>query len=121
MTDDSRSEWIAAIDARVRRSTGLADVTGDPVVLEARIVHDDGRVSAHHLVLGSGPARVVDGAADHADVTLTATESAATGLRAGTVNAQECLAAGTLRMQGSPEVLTRFVPDLVTLAGLVGG
>jgi hypothetical protein len=55
---------------------------------------------------------VAPGPADRADLTLIATEAAARGLHTGTTNAQSCLADGTLRLRGNPEVLTRHAAVL---------
>ena len=97
---------MRALDDRVRRLVELTDVP-ERVVVEQRVLHDDGTVSVHHLVAGPGPARIHEGPAADADVTLIATEAAARALRAGTTNAQTCLADGSLRMRGNPEVLLR--------------
>lgn len=117
-TRPSDAETIAALDARVRGLAELADAP-ETVVVEQRTVHDDGTVTVHHLVVGPGPARVRPGPADGPDLTLVATAAAAAALRAGTANAQSCLADGSLRMRGNPDVLVRRLPALLRLGGSV--
>ena len=107
---DEHAARVADLDARVRALAELADV--EPVVVEQRVRHDDGSVTVHHLVAGPGPARVLVGPADDPDLVLIATEAAAAALRSGTVNAQTCLADGSLRIRGNPDVLVRRLPDL---------
>jgi hypothetical protein len=99
-------EWVAALDAAARESEALRDAADEPVVIEQRVVRSGDEV-AYHLVLGPGPARVHAGRAAAPDLTMVTTEEAAARLHAGTANAQECLADGTLRLRGNPEVLTR--------------
>lgn len=99
-------EWIEALDALARGAPELADVSTHPVVLEQQVVGDAG-VRRYHLVLGPGPARVVAGPAAAPDLTVIATEDAARRIHEGRANAQQCLADGSLRLRGNPEVLTR--------------
>jgi len=85
------------------------------VVVEQQVITARGEV-VYHLVVGPGPARVHPGRAAEADLTMIATEDAARRIHAGLANAQQCLADGTLRLRGNPEVLTRRL----TLLGQVG-
>jgi hypothetical protein len=111
--------WVDALDARVRAEASLADA-GDPaVVVEQRVQTATGTV-AYHLVLGPGPARVHSGAAPRADLTMVTTEAAARRIHAGTTNAQACLADGTLRLRGNPDVLTRRAAVLGRVGDLFG-
>lgn len=112
------AEWIAGLDALAQDAEDLADATDHPVVIEQQVVDDHGATTTYHLVLGPGPARVRPGSAGHADLTLVATEAAARGIRDGTANAQRCLADGTLRLRGNPEVLTRQVDVLARVGDL---
>lgn len=100
------AEWIAELDDRARAAAELVDAAADPVVVEQR-VRTAGADVVYHLVLGPGPARVVAGPADAPDLTMVTTEDAARRIHAGRANAQTCLADGTLRLRGNPDVLTR--------------
>ncbi len=112
------SAWVADLDARVGSVAELADVA-EPAVVELQIVGDDGPAVVLHLVTGAGPARVLPGPADSPDLTLIASAAAAGALVAGTTNAQTCLADGSLRMRGNPDVLLRRLPGLARV-GSVG-
>ncbi|MFO1538561.1 MAG: SCP2 sterol-binding domain-containing protein [Actinomycetota bacterium] len=111
-------DWVGALDAAVREAPDLADAADPPVVIEQRVVTDDGEV-AYHLVLGPGPARVRAGRAAVADLTMIATAEAARQLHAGDANAQQCLADGTLRLRGNPDVLTRRAAALARVGVLL--
>lgn len=113
-------EWIAGLDTIARSAEELSDASDHPVVIEQQVIDDRGTTTTYHLVLGPGPARVNPGSAGHADLTLVATEAAARGIRDGTANAQRCLADGTLRLRGNPEVLTRQVDVLARVGDLFG-
>jgi hypothetical protein len=104
--------WVARLDELAQAAPTLADAADEPVVIEQQVLRSDGDTVVYHLVLGRGPARVAPGPADRADLTLIATEAAARGLHTGTTNAQSCLADGTLRLRGNPEVLTRHAAVL---------
>jgi hypothetical protein len=103
--------WLAHLDELAQRAVDLAD-TAAPLVIEQQVLRRDGDTVVYHLVLGPGPARVRPGPAEHADLTLVATEPAARGIHDGTTNAQACLADGTLRLRGNPDVLTRHTAVL---------
>lgn len=98
--------WVAALDDRARNAPALVDAAEAPVVVEQQVLTADGAVT-YHLVLGPGPARVLPGPADAPDLTMVTTEAAARRIHAGLANAQTCLADGTLRLRGNPDVLTR--------------
>lgn len=110
-------EWVAGLDAVARSSSDLAGCADEAVVVEQRVVTDAGTV-AYHLVLGPGPARVHGGSAPHADLTMVTTEAAARRIHDGDANAQSCLADGTMRLRGNPEVLTRRVVALSRVGDL---
>jgi hypothetical protein len=110
--------WLADLDELAQRAAELADVDDQPLVVEQHVARDDGATVVYHLVLGPGPARVRPGPAVRADLTLVATEAAALGMHTGTTNAQACLADGTLRLRGNPEVLTRHVAVLARVGDL---
>jgi len=110
-------EWVAALDDLARAAVDLADAAEEPVVVEQQVVTASGTV-AYHLVLGPGPARVRAGHAARADLTMVTTEDAARRIHAGTANAQSCLADGTLRLRGNPDVLTRRAAVLGRTADL---
>jgi hypothetical protein len=118
MAEFLTADWIAALDAVAQRSADLTDVADPPVVIEQQVIDEAGGIVAYHLVLGRGPARVLAGPAPHADLTLVATAAAARAIHAGTANAQTCLADGTLRLRGNPEVLTRKVAVLARVGDL---
>jgi hypothetical protein len=114
------AEWIADLDAIARASTELADAADEPVVVEQQVLTDAGTVT-YHLVLGPGAARVIAGPAAHADLTMVTTQDAARRIHAGTANAQSCLADGTLRLRGNPDVLTRRAAALGRVGDLFAG
>jgi hypothetical protein len=111
--------WIAALDARARVVDDLADAADEPVVVEQQVLTADGTLT-YHLVLGPGPARVRPGPADSPDLTMVTTEDAARRIHAGVANAQACLADGTLRLRGNPDVLTRRAAVLGRVGDLFG-
>jgi hypothetical protein len=113
-------EWVADLDAIARTAADLAGAVDEPVVIEQQVLTDTGIV-AYHLVLGPGPARVIAGPAAHADLTMVTTEDAARRIHAGTANAQSCLADGTLRLRGNPDVLTRRAAALGRVGDLFAG
>ena len=106
------------LDTLAQNAEELADAAAMPVVIAQQGVDEHGTTTTYHLVLGPGPARVRPGSADHADLTLVATEAAARRIRDGTANAQRCLADGTLRLRGNPEVLARQVAVLTRVGDL---
>ena len=106
------TEWLARLDDLAQAAADLADAADPPVVIEQQVQRGDGDTVVYHLVLGPGPARVYAGHAARADLTLVATEDAAGRLHASRTNAQACLADGTLRLRGNPEVLTRHAAVL---------
>jgi hypothetical protein len=99
--------WLARLDDLAQAAPALADAADGLLVIEQQVLRDGGEPVVYHLVVGPGPARVHAGPATRADLTLVATEVAARGIHDGTTNAQSCLADGTLRLRGNPEVLTR--------------
>ena len=108
--------WLARLDELAQASPDLADVADVPVVIEQRVLRADGTTVVYHLVLGPGAARVHPGSADQADLTLVANEDAARGIHDGTTNAQRCLANGSLRLRGNPDILTRHAAALDRIA-----
>lgn len=114
------AEWVAELDGIARTSADLVDAAEDTVVVEQQVLTEAGPV-AYHLVLGPGPARVVAGPAAHPDLTMVTTEDAARRIHAGTANAQSCLADGTLRLRGNPDVLTRRAAALGRVGDLFAG
>jgi len=112
-----RAEWVARLDELAQAAPELADATDPPVIVEMTVNAAAGTV-AFHLVLGPGPARVHPGSAPHADLTMIATEDAARRIHEGTANAQACLADGTMRLRGNPEVLTRRADVLARVGDL---
>ena len=104
--------WLARLDELAQDSEALAGVADAALVIEQQVLRADGDTVVYHLVLGPGRARVRPGPADGADLTLVADEAAARGIRDGTANAQTCLADGTLRLRGNPDVLTRHAAVL---------
>jgi hypothetical protein len=104
--------WLAHLDDLARVSDALADVAEGSVVIEQQVVRGDGNTVLYHLVLGQGPARVHPGPAARADLILVATEDAARRIHEGSTNAQACLADGTLRLRGNPDVLSRHADVL---------
>jgi hypothetical protein len=106
------ASWLDRLDELAQASVALADLADTPVVIEQQVLRPGGDTVVYHVVLGPGPARVHRGGAVRADLTLVATEAAARGIHDGTVNAQTCLADGTLRLRGNPDVLTRHAVAL---------
>lgn len=124
MTDGPAPEflgpgWVDALDATLAAATDLVDAADPPVVIEQRVVGDAGEV-AYHLVLGPGPARVRPGRAAAPDLTMITTRDAARRIHGGTANAQQCLADGTLRLRGNPDVLTRRAAVVARVGHLLG-
>jgi hypothetical protein len=113
--------WLARLDELAQGSAALAGVADEPVVIEQRVLRAGGDTVVYHLVLGPGPARVRVGPADEADLTLVADETAALGIHEGTANAQSCLADGTLRLRGNPDVLTRHAAVLDRIGDVFAG
>jgi hypothetical protein len=107
MAEFLSAAWLAHLDELAQAATDLADAADATLVIEQQVFRTDGDLVVYHLVLGPGPARVEVGPADHADLTLVATEVAARGIHDGATNAQACLADGTLRLRGNPDVLAR--------------
>ena len=112
MAEFLSAAWLARLDELARAASALADAADEPVVIEQHVVRDDGDTVVYHLVLGPGSARVHEGPAARADLILVATEDAARRIHAGATNAQSCLADGTLRLRGNPDVLARHVEVL---------
>ncbi|MFM8303390.1 MAG: SCP2 sterol-binding domain-containing protein [Actinomycetota bacterium] len=110
-------EWVADLDRVARTAADLTDCADDTVIIEQQVATETGIV-AYHLVLGPGPARVHAGRAPEADLTMIATEAAARRIHGGDANAQTCLADGTLRLRGNPEVLTRRASALSRVGDL---
>jgi hypothetical protein len=112
MAEFLSAAWIAHLDELAGAATDLADAADTRLVIEQQVHRDDGSTAVYHLVLGPGRASVEPGPADHADLTLVATEAAARGIHDGATNAQSCLADGTLRLRGNPDVLIRHAAVL---------
>jgi hypothetical protein len=112
MAEFLSAAWLAHLNDLARGAADLADAAETRLVIEQQVLRHDGDTTVYHLVLGPGPARVEPGPADHADLILVATEVAARGIHDGATNAQSCLADGTLRLRGNPEVLTRHAAVL---------
>lgn len=111
------AQWIAELDRLAREAPQLADAAEEPVVVEQRVT-GEARTVVYHLVLGPGPARVYEGPAERPDLTLVITEESARRIQAGTANAQRCLADGSLRLRGNPDVLTRRAGVLTRVGDL---
>jgi len=104
--------WLVRLDELAQESPALSDAADDAVVIEQQVLRDDGATVVYHLVLGPGPARVREGPAPDAALILVATEDAARRIHTGATNAQACLADGTVRLRGNPEVLARHADVL---------
>jgi hypothetical protein len=98
-------EWIAALDAAAREAPVPAGVrlTIQQVVTDGG---DDEEVT-YHLVFDDGRLRVFPGEADAPDVTLVQTREVAAALSSGTLNAQQALEAGRLKLRGDIGHLAR--------------
>ena len=112
MAEFLSAAWLDRLDELAQASAALADAADEPVVIEQQVLRDGGDTVTYHLVLGPGSARVHPGAAERADLSLVATEAAARGIHDGSTNAQTCLADGTLRLRGNPDVLARHADAL---------
>jgi SCP-2 sterol transfer family protein len=99
-------EWIAALDSAAREATIPAGVrlTIQQVVTDGG--GGDGEVS-YHLVLDAGRLQVLPGEAEAPDVTLIQTREVAAALSSGTLNAQQALEAGRLKLRGDIGHLAR--------------
>ena len=112
MAEFLSAEWVTRLDQLAQRSPALTDTADESVVIEQQVLRDAGDTVVYHLVLGPGPARVHPGPAARADLILVATEVAARSIHSGVTNAQSCLADGTLRLRGNPDVLARHAEVL---------
>ena len=112
MAEFLSAEWLTRLDELAQRAPALTYAADEPVVIEQQVLRDDGDVVVYHLVLGPGVARVHAGPAARADLILVATEDAARSIHTGVTNAQSCLADGTLRLRGNPDVLARHAEVL---------
>ena len=112
MAEFLSAAWLARLDELAQASPALTDAAEGPVVIEQQVLRGDGETVVYHLVLGPGAARVHTGPAPDPDLTLVATEDAARSIHAGITSAQSCLADGTLRLRGNPDVLARHAEVL---------
>ena len=112
MAEFLSAAWLARLDELAQASDELAGAADQPVVIEQQVLLGDGETVVYHLVLGPGPARVSEGPASDPDLILVATADAARRIHAGVTNAQSCLADGTLRLRGNPDVLARHAEVL---------
>jgi len=99
--------WLTRLDELAQGSPALTDAADEPIVIEQQVLRGDGGTVVYHLVLGPGRARVHEGHGPAPDLILVATEDAARRIHTGATNAQSCLAVGTLRLRGNPDVLAR--------------
>jgi hypothetical protein len=97
--------WIAALDRAARAAPELATVAPDaPLVIEQRVRRGDHEV-VYTLCFDSGGARVVPGPASSPDAVLLTDAPTAWGLALGTINAQQAVVTGHLRLRGDVERL----------------
>ena len=101
-------EWIAALDAAAQEATVPAGVrlTIQQIVTDVGLDGGDGEVR-YHLVFDGGRLRVLPGEAGSPDVTLLQTRDVAAALSSGTLNAQQALEAGRLKLRGDIGHLAR--------------
>ena len=112
MAEFLTAAWLVRLDELAQGSAALTDAADKPIVIEQHVVRDEGATLVYHLVLGPGPARVHEGPGARADLLFVASEDAARRIHSGATNAQSCLADGTLRLRGNPDVLARHAEVL---------
>jgi putative sterol carrier protein len=96
-------EWLAALDESARSSKSLA-AAGDFTV-QMVIRHSPDGEMTYYVEVSEATARVHGGSLESPDLTLVADYDTAAAISQGTVNAQEALAAGRLKIKGSLELL----------------
>ena len=97
-------EWIAALDAAAREATVPAGVR---LTIQQNVTDGkDGEV-CYNLVVDGGRLRFLPGEAEAPDVTLVQTREVAAALSSGTLNAQQALEAGRLKLRGDIGHLAR--------------
>lgn len=106
-------EWIEALDdaARGWSAPPAAEFTLVQVVRGA-----DGDEVRYHLVIGGGRLRVRSGGSTAATVTVTQAYDVAAAIAQGTLNVEQALALGRLRVSGEVAVLPRY-RRMLTAAG----
>ena len=97
-------EWIAALDAAAREATVPAGVR---LTIQQIVTDGSGDEVRYHLVLDEGRLQVLPGEAESPDVTLVQTRDVAAALSSGTLNAQQALEAGRLKLRGDIGHLAR--------------
>lgn len=118
MTAFLSPEWVAQLDAALRRSPLRADgpETSLAYQLEARDVED--RIRTHHILIGPDGARAADGPAEHPDLVLVTDAETAFALHRNEINAQAAIASGRLRIRGDLEAFSRHATTIASLADL---
>ena len=96
-------DWLAALDESARASKSLAGA-GDFTVQMVVRSSATGEMT-YYLEVSAETARVRAGTLESPDLTLIADYDTAAAISQGTLNAQEALAAGRLKIKGALEVL----------------
>jgi len=105
--------WIAELDAAARAADDLS-VDGSLVIGQV-VRGEPGGDVAYQVRFASTGATVVIAAPEPADVTLITDRATARALHEGSQRAQDALAAGSLKVQGRPELLAARAELLTAL------
>lgn len=117
MTTNDYAEHVAASLTALAGDERLGELD---LVMEQRIVDGDEMVACYHLRFDGGPPRVVDGAADAADVVLTLDRETAETLRRGDSHAHRAFLTGRLRLEGDIDTLLSHGDALAGLVATLG-
>jgi hypothetical protein len=115
MAEFLSAAWIAELDAAARAAGDLTLADGDLVIGQVVRGLPGGEVR-YQVHLGPAGAHVTsDGDDDDADLTLVTDAVTARSLHGGRARAQDALTAGSLKVQGRPEVLAKRAELLARL------
>ena len=95
-------EWVAALDAAVRRA---ADLEVEPALVVETQVTGSGPERGYQVRLGPAGATVARAGATPPDVVLVTDAATAWALHTGSLRAQDAFARGVLKVRGRPELL----------------
>ncbi len=106
--------WIAELDAAARAAGDLTLADGD-LVIEQVVRGLPGGEVRYRVHLGPGGAHVTADGGEDADLTLVTDAVTARSLHEGRARAQDAFTAGSLKVQGRPEVLAKRAELLARL------
>ncbi len=100
--------------AAVARLSDVSDLDGVDLVVEQRVIDPEGD-QIWHLQVTNGSVSIIDGPAEHPDVTLSQDADTATALRSGELHAQHAFLTGRLTIDGDIAKLLEHGDLLQTL------